>query len=76
MRMCSAEKFEKAALDCAVLQKGSTKVVYDEKNAEIARKSVSDDPIFQFCRKTFGDYWEGVEDCVKKQPAAKRRLGQ
>jgi len=76
MRMCAAEKSKKAALDCAVLQKGGTKVVYDEKNAEIARKSVSEDPIFQFCRKTFGDYWEGVEDCVKKQQAAKQRLGQ
>ncbi|TAW39034.1 hypothetical protein ELI17_37310 [Rhizobium ruizarguesonis] len=76
MRVCSAEKSKKAALDCAVLQKGGTKVVYDEKNADIARKAVSEDPIFQFCRKAFGDYWEGVEDCVKKQKAAKRRLGQ
>ena len=30
----------------------------------------------QFCRKTFGDYWEGVEECVKQQRAAKHRLGQ
>ena len=76
MEICSKEKSKKAALDCAVLQKSGTKVVYEEKNAEIARKSVSEDPIFQFCRKTFGDYWDGVEDCVKKQHAAKRRLGQ
>ncbi|MBY3206876.1 hypothetical protein [Rhizobium laguerreae] len=76
MRVCSAEKSKKAALDCAILQKGGTKVVYDEKNAEVARKAVSEDPIFKFCRNAFGDYWEGIEDCVKKQHAAKRRLGQ
>jgi len=76
MRVCSTEKSKKEALDCAILQKGGTKVVYDEKNAEIARRAISADPIYKFCRNAFADYWEGVEDCVKKQKAAKRRLGQ
>ncbi len=76
MRVCSTEKSKKEALECATLQKGGTKFGYDEKNTEIARKAISEDPIFKFCRNAFGDYWEGVEDCVKKQKAAKRRLGQ
>ena len=47
-----------------------------QKNTEITRKAISEDPIFKLCRNAFGDYREGVEGCVKKQKAAKRRLGQ
>lgn len=76
IRECSKEPTKQAALDCAVLQKSGTKFVYGQKNEEVARQAVANDPIFQFCRKTFGDYWEGVEECVKQQRAAKQRLGQ
>ena len=76
MRVCSTEPTKQAALECAVLQKSGTRFGYGQKNEEVARQAVANDPIFQFCRKTFGDYWEGVEECVKQQRAAKHRLGQ
>lgn len=76
MRECVKETTKPAALDCAVLQKSGTKFVYGQKNKEIARQSTEADPILQFCRQAFGDYWEGVEQCVKDQRAAKKRLGQ
>jgi hypothetical protein len=76
MRECVKEKTKGDALDCAVLHKSGTLYVYGEKNAEIARQSAAADPIMKFCRETFGDYWEGVERCVAKQKAAKKRLGQ
>lgn len=75
MRECMKETTKAEALDCAVLQKSGTKFVYGQKNEEIARQATADDPIMQFCRNTFGDYWEGVEQCVKDQRAAKKRLG-
>lgn len=75
MRECMKETTKAAALDCAVLQKSGTKFVYGQKNDEIARQSTEADPIMLFCRNTFGDYWEGVEQCVKDQRAAKKRLG-
>ncbi|NTF18178.1 hypothetical protein G6L37_07145 [Agrobacterium rubi] len=76
MRECAKETTKSAALECAVLQKSGTKYVFNEQNTELARKAASSDPIMLFCRNTFGDYWEGVEDCVRKQRAAKRRMGQ
>ena len=76
MRECSKELTKQAALECAVLQKSGTRFVYGQKNKEVAQKAAANDPIFQFCRKTFGDYWEGVEECVEQQRAAKKRLGQ
>lgn len=76
MRECSKEKTKSAALDCAVLQKSGTRFVFGQKNEELAPKATSEDPIFKFCRDAFGDYWEGVEDCVREQWAAKQRLGQ
>lgn len=75
MRECIKETTTAAALDCAVLQKSGTKFVYRQKNKELARQATAADPIMQFCRNTFGDYWEGVEQCVKNQRAAKERLG-
>ncbi|PRX09020.1 UNVERIFIED_ORG: hypothetical protein BCL66_10897 [Martelella mediterranea] len=76
MRECSKEPTKQAALECAVLQKSGTRFVYGQANKEVAQQAVANDPIFQFCRKTFGDYWVGVEECVKQQRAAKKRLGQ
>ncbi|TWA50527.1 hypothetical protein FB008_11238 [Sinorhizobium medicae] len=76
MRECMKEPTKAAALECAVLQKSGTKFVYNEKNAEIARQATASDPIMKFCRQAFGDYWVGVEQCVKDQRAAKKRLGQ
>ncbi|WP_439624010.1 hypothetical protein [Shinella sp.] len=76
IRVCSMEPTKQKALECAVLQKSGTRFAYSQKNEEIARQSVANDPIFRFCRKTFGDYWEGVEKCVNQQRAAKKRLGQ
>lgn len=75
MRECMKETTTAASLDCAVLQKSGTKFVYGQKNDEIARQATVADPIMQFCRNAFGDYWEGVEQCVKDQRAAKKRLG-
>ena len=75
MRECMQETTKAAALECAVLQKSGTKFVYGQRNDEIARQSTEADPIMQFCRNAFGDYWEGVEQCVKDQRAAKKRLG-
>lgn len=75
MRECMKETTMTAALECAVLQKSGTKFVYGHKNDEIARQATVADPIMQFCRQAFGDYWEGVEQCVKDQRAAKKRLG-
>jgi hypothetical protein len=73
--VCSSEKTNTAALECAVLQKSGIKFVFHEKNAQVGSEATTKDPIFQFCRKAFGDYWEGVEECVKSQKAAKKRLG-
>jgi hypothetical protein len=73
--ICSSEKTKLAALDCAILQKSGIKFVFEEKNAEVRSHITTNDPIFQFCRKAFGEYWEGVEQCVKSQSAAKKRLG-
>ncbi len=75
MRVCMEEKTKTDALKCAVLQKSGTKFGYGQKNNEIARQATAADPIMQFCRNAFGDYWEGVEQCVKDQRAAKKRLG-
>ncbi|MFB2550163.1 hypothetical protein [Ensifer soli] len=75
MSVCVKETTKTAALDCAVLQKSGTKFVFGQKNEEIARQATVADPIMQFCRQAFGDYWEGVEQCVKDQSAAKKRLG-
>lgn len=75
MQLCMKENSKTEALACAVLQKGGTKVVYEQKNEEIGRQAIVGDPIMQFCRKTFGEYWQGVEQCVKEQRAAKKRLG-
>ncbi|MDP9813693.1 hypothetical protein J2W42_006568 [Rhizobium tibeticum] len=76
MRECSKETSNSAALDCVILQKSGTKFVFSQKNEELARNATAEDPIFKVCRNAFGDYWEGVEDCVKKQRAAKKRMGQ
>ncbi|MGH0214387.1 hypothetical protein NKY66_10785 [Sinorhizobium meliloti] len=75
MGECMKEATKADALACAILQKSGTKIVFGEKNAKVARDATEADPIMQFCRKTFGDYWEGVEQCVKDQRAAKKRLG-
>ncbi|APG93458.1 hypothetical protein SAMCFNEI73_pB0261 (plasmid) [Sinorhizobium americanum] len=75
MRECMKEPTKADALACAVLQKSGTKFVFGEKNAQVGRDATEADPIMKFCRKTFGDYWEGVEQCVKDQRAAKKRLG-
>lgn len=76
MRECSKEGTKSDAIDCAILQKSGTKFVYGQKNGSAQRQASEQDPIFKFCRRTFGDYWEGVEECVKQQRAAKRRMGQ
>lgn len=75
MTVCSSEKTNAAALECAILQKSGIKFVFNEKNTQVGSDAKTKDPIFQFCRKAFGDYWEGVEECVKSQKAAKKRLG-
>lgn len=75
MQECMKESSKADALACAVLQKSGTKFVFEQKNNEIGVQAIVDDPIMQFCRKTFGDYWQGVEQCVKDQRAAKKRLG-
>ncbi len=75
MQECMKESSKADALACAVLQKSGTKFVFEQKNNEIGRQAIVDEPIMQFCRKTFGDYWQGVEQCVKDQRAAKKRLG-
>lgn len=75
MRECMKEPTRAAALECAVLQKSGTRFVYGQKNHAIGRQATSADPIMKFCRQAFGDYWEGVEQCVKDQRAAKKRLG-
>lgn len=75
MGECMKETTTGAALDCAVLQKSGTKFVYAQKNEEIARQAAVADPIMQFCKRAFGGYWEGVEQCVKDQRAAKMRMG-
>jgi len=75
MRECMKETTMANAIACAVLQKSGTKFVYEQRNEEIARQATAADPIMKFCRDTFGDYWEGVEQCVKDQQAAKKRLG-
>ena len=76
LKVCSAETTNSDAIACAILQKSGTKFGYRERNAELANQATKADPIFQFCREAFGDYWEGVEECVQKQRAAKKRLGQ
>lgn len=75
LRECMKEPTKADALACAILQKSGTKFGFGEKNAEIARQAMQADPIMKFCRNAFGDYWEGVEQCVKDQQAAKKRLG-
>ncbi len=76
LRVCSKEPTRKMAIDCAILQKSGTKFSFNQRNNELRRNAVMDDPIFVFCRQAFGNYWEGVEDCMKKQKAAKQRIGQ
>lgn len=76
MRECMKETTKAAALDCAVLQKSGTRYVYGQKNDEIAQQATNADPIMKFCRHAFGNYWVGVEQCVKDQTAARKRLGQ
>lgn len=75
MRECLTEPSQSAALTCAIRQKSGTKYVYGKQNAEVARRTSEADPIMKFCRQAFGDYWQGVEQCIKEQRAAKKRLG-
>lgn len=76
LRVCSEEPTNKAAIDCAILQKSGTKFMYNQRNSELARQPTGNDSILKFCREAFGDYWEGVEECVQQQTAAKGRLGK
>lgn len=76
LRVCSAEPTNKAAIDCAILQKSGIKFVFNQRNNELRRQPAGDDSILKFCREAFGDYWEGVDECVQRQTAAKRRLGK
>jgi len=75
LRICSEEKSAKSAIACANLQKSGIRTVFEQKNTAIKGSAVIADPIVSFCRKAFGDYWEGVEQCVRDQRAAKRRMG-
>ncbi|WP_313292058.1 hypothetical protein [Rhizobium rhizoryzae] len=72
---CSKEPTKSEALSCALAQKASHKMAFKHENDQIARQLRAADPIMQFCRKALGEYWEGVEQCIKDQNAAKKRLG-
>lgn len=74
-RVCTIESSNAAAIDCAILQKSGIKFVFRQANDAVADDAKANDPILNFCRDAFGEYWEGVERCVEKQRAAKRRLG-
>lgn len=75
MRICSAEKSNKLPLTAPCCRRAAPRSS-TTRRMQRSPGSPFQKPIFQFCRKTFGDCWEGVEDCVKKQQVAKRRLGQ
>lgn len=37
--------------------------------------NASSGSIQAFCREAFGEYWQGVEECIRGQTAAKQRIG-
>lgn len=37
--------------------------------------NASSGSIEAFCREAFGEYWQGVEECIRGQTAAKQRIG-
>lgn len=74
-KVCSSEPDIGAALDCVILQKSGIRFVYADANRKQNPSAPGRDPILQFCRDAFGEYWQGVEDCVANQKAAKRRMG-